>query len=126
MYVITADYHVHERAMTEDEQANHASGRCATPARYPVHHLGGGAMSSAARKVSSLRGDGVDLAAAADAFLSTARMSNPNTHRAYAGAIDRTAHLLPRLLAFVEADGLGRQSRHGGQRTDAHTVRLRP
>jgi hypothetical protein len=52
-------------------------------------------MSSAARKVSPLRGDGVDLAAAAeDAFLSTARVANPNTPRAYAGAIDRTVALL--------------------------------
>ncbi|WP_406314658.1 tyrosine-type recombinase/integrase [Streptosporangium sp. NBC_01639] len=44
---------------------------------------------SAAPKVAALRGGHVTLAAAADAFLATARTANPNTHRAYASAIDR-------------------------------------
>jgi hypothetical protein len=44
---------------------------------------------SAAPKVAALRGGGVSLAAAADAFLATQRTANPNTHRAHASAIDR-------------------------------------
>ncbi|MFD0852375.1 hypothetical protein ACFQ07_09080 [Actinomadura adrarensis] len=42
------------------------------------------------RKIAALRGDGVTLAAAADEFLSTHRVANRNTRRAYASAIDRT------------------------------------
>ncbi|MFI7640463.1 hypothetical protein [Nonomuraea sp. NPDC049400] len=51
---------------------------------------------SAAPKVTALRGGGVSLAAAADAFLATPRTANPNTHRAYASAIDRVIALLGR------------------------------
>ncbi|GAA3467423.1 hypothetical protein [Nonomuraea roseola] len=51
---------------------------------------------SAAPKITALRGGGVSLAAAADAFLATPRIANPNTHRAYASAIDRTIDLLGR------------------------------
>ncbi|MER5326559.1 tyrosine-type recombinase/integrase [Streptosporangium roseum] len=48
-------------------------------------------MSAAAgRKVTALRGAAITVAEAADEFLSTHRVSNPNTHRAYASAIDRT------------------------------------
>ncbi|MET8991980.1 hypothetical protein ABZW49_41590 [Nonomuraea wenchangensis] len=36
------------------------------------------------------------LATAADAFLATLRTANPNTHRAYASAIDRTIERLGR------------------------------
>ncbi|GGL49968.1 tyrosine-type recombinase/integrase [Planomonospora parontospora] len=49
---------------------------------------------SAAPKIAALRGGHVTLAAAADAFLATARTANPNTHRAYASAIDRVIALL--------------------------------
>ncbi|MEV7803158.1 hypothetical protein AB0O28_09460 [Microbispora sp. NPDC088329] len=49
-----------------------------------------------AAKVAALRGGHVTLAAAADAFLATARTANPNTQRAYASAIDRTIALLGR------------------------------
>ncbi|MFG1616179.1 hypothetical protein ACGFI3_25745 [Nonomuraea wenchangensis] len=51
---------------------------------------------SAAPKVSALRGGHVTLAAAANAFLATPRTANPNTHRAYASAIDRDTALLGR------------------------------
>ncbi|MEU3169583.1 site-specific integrase [Streptosporangium sp. NPDC006930] len=51
---------------------------------------------SAAPKVTALRGGGVSLAAAADAFLATPRTANPNTHRSYASAIDRVTALLGR------------------------------
>ncbi|MGW4472490.1 hypothetical protein ACWENQ_22715 [Nonomuraea sp. NPDC004354] len=51
---------------------------------------------SAASKVTALHGGGVSLAAAADAFLTTSRTANPNTHRAYASAIDRTIARLGR------------------------------
>ncbi|MEU8398982.1 hypothetical protein AB0C28_27650 [Nonomuraea sp. NPDC048892] len=49
---------------------------------------------SAAPEVAALRGGHVTLAAAADAFLATPRTANPNTHRAYASAIDRVIALL--------------------------------
>ncbi|WP_157254852.1 tyrosine-type recombinase/integrase [Nonomuraea typhae] len=68
-------------------------------------------MSAAdARKVAALRGDGVDLAAAAEAFLASARLTNPNTHRAYASAVDRTIAALgrERLLGEVGDDEVGR------------------
>ncbi|MGW4667196.1 tyrosine-type recombinase/integrase, partial [Streptosporangium sandarakinum] len=51
---------------------------------------------SAVPKVTALRGGGVSLAAAADAFLATPCTANSNTHRAYASAIDRVAALLGR------------------------------
>ncbi|MBT2235502.1 hypothetical protein [Nonomuraea sp. NEAU-A123] len=51
---------------------------------------------SAAPKVSALRGGHVTLAAAADAFLAIPRTANPNTHRAYTSAIDRTIDRLGR------------------------------
>jgi hypothetical protein len=59
-----------------------------------------------AENIAVLRGELPTLRAGADAFLSSARMANPNTHRAYASVIDRmTGHLGPgRLLASV-ADG---------------------
>ncbi|MGV9384110.1 hypothetical protein ACWDRB_50425 [Nonomuraea sp. NPDC003707] len=44
----------------------------------------------------TLRGGGVSLAAAADAFLATPRTANPITHRAYASAIDRVTARLGR------------------------------
>ncbi|GAA0937794.1 hypothetical protein [Nonomuraea longicatena] len=48
-------------------------------------------MSTAAeRKITELRGDGVTLTAASEEYLSTARVANPNTHRAHASAIDHT------------------------------------
>ncbi|TMR88834.1 hypothetical protein [Nonomuraea basaltis] len=50
----------------------------------------------AGRNVTALRGPQVTVAAAADAFLSTPRFTNANTHRAYTGAIDRTCSLLGR------------------------------
>ncbi|WP_433237741.1 hypothetical protein ACQPYK_29500 [Streptosporangium sp. CA-135522] len=40
-------------------------------------------------KITALRGDGVTLTAASAECLSTARVANPDTHRAYASAIDR-------------------------------------
>ncbi|MFI7642710.1 tyrosine-type recombinase/integrase [Nonomuraea sp. NPDC049400] len=46
---------------------------------------------SSAPKVAALRGGYITLAEAADAFLTTLRTANPNTHRAYASAIDRAA-----------------------------------
>jgi integrase len=51
---------------------------------------------SAVAKVTALRGGGVSLAAAAEAFLATPRTANPNTHRAYTSAIDRVTALLGR------------------------------
>ncbi|MBB6347233.1 integrase [Nonomuraea muscovyensis] len=60
--------------------------------------------SAADRKITALRGDGIALAEAADEFLSTHRVANPNTHRAYASAIDRTIAAIggrDRLLADV-------------------------
>ncbi|MEV3986914.1 tyrosine-type recombinase/integrase [Nonomuraea sp. NPDC049758] len=61
-------------------------------------------MSAAEAKVTALRGAAVTLADAADEFLSTHRLANPNTHRAYASAIDRTIAAVggrDRLLADV-------------------------
>jgi hypothetical protein len=52
--------------------------------------------AASGRRVSAIQGADTTLAAPADAYLSTARVSNPNTHRAYAGAIDRTIALLGR------------------------------
>ncbi|MGW4958816.1 hypothetical protein ACWEPL_16435 [Nonomuraea sp. NPDC004186] len=57
---------------------------------------------SAAPKVTALRGGGVSLAKIADAFLTTPRTANPNTHRAYASAIDRVAALLDRDRPLAE------------------------
>jgi site-specific recombinase XerD len=57
---------------------------------------------SAAPKIAALRGGHVSLAAAADAFLATPRMANPNTHRAYASAIDRVITLLGRDRPLAE------------------------
>ncbi|RSN15653.1 site-specific integrase [Nonomuraea sp. WAC 01424] len=57
---------------------------------------------NAAPKIATLRGAGVSLAAAADAFLATARTANPNTHRAYASAIDRTIAALGRDRPLAE------------------------
>ncbi|MFD1932256.1 hypothetical protein ACFSKW_12300 [Nonomuraea mangrovi] len=64
---------------------------------------------TATPKITALRGGHVTLAAAADAFLATPRAANPNTHRAYASAIDRTIALLgrDRLLAEVSDAEIG-------------------
>ncbi|WP_431904514.1 tyrosine-type recombinase/integrase [Nonomuraea sp. bgisy101] len=57
---------------------------------------------SAVPKITALRGGGVTLVAAADAFLATPRTANPNTHRAYASAIDRTIERLGRDRPLAE------------------------
>ncbi|WP_236051970.1 tyrosine-type recombinase/integrase [Nonomuraea cypriaca] len=57
---------------------------------------------NAAPKITALRGGGVTLVAAADAFLATSRTANPNTHRAYASAIDRTIERLGRDRPLAE------------------------
>ncbi|MGP3960529.1 tyrosine-type recombinase/integrase [Nonomuraea sp. 3N208] len=57
---------------------------------------------SAAPKVAALRGGRVTLAAAADAFLAAPRTANPNTHRAYASAIDRVIDRLDRDRPLAE------------------------
>ncbi|MGJ6969182.1 hypothetical protein ACSDR0_45560 [Streptosporangium sp. G11] len=64
---------------------------------------------AAKAKVTAIRGDDTTLGAAADAFLSTSRMDNANTRRAYAGAIDRTAQILgtERRLADVADTEVG-------------------
>lgn len=62
---------------------------------------------STAPKIAALRGGHISLAAAADAFLATARTANPNTHRAYASAVDRVIALLGRdrpLAEVADAD----------------------
>ena len=68
-------------------------------------------MSAATRrKITALRGGGVTRAEAADDFLSTHRVANPNTHRAYASAIDRTIAQVgggDRLLAEVTDEQIG-------------------
>ncbi|MGI5171538.1 tyrosine-type recombinase/integrase [Spirillospora sp. CA-253888] len=68
-------------------------------------------MSAAAgRKVTAIRGAAVTLAGAADAFLGTHRVANPNAHRAYASAIDRTIEEVggrDRLLADVTDTEIG-------------------
>ncbi|MFI6180439.1 hypothetical protein ACIA8R_33195 [Nonomuraea sp. NPDC051191] len=58
--------------------------------RYIVAEVAAAGMS-AAPKITALRGEGVSLAVAADAFLATPRTVNPDPHRAYASAIDRVA-----------------------------------
>ncbi|MFI6457051.1 tyrosine-type recombinase/integrase [Streptosporangium amethystogenes] len=55
---------------------------------------------NASPKITALRGGGVSLAAAA--FLATPRTANPNTHRAYASAIDRVTTLLGRDRPLAE------------------------
>jgi integrase len=64
---------------------------------------------AAGRKVSAIHGGAITLTAAADAFLSTPRMSNPNTRRAYAGAIDQAIAVLGpgRLLTDVSDHEVG-------------------
>ncbi|MGP3960935.1 tyrosine-type recombinase/integrase [Nonomuraea sp. 3N208] len=68
-------------------------------------------MTTAAdRKVTALRSGGITLADAADEFISTHRVANPNTHRAYASAIDRTIAAVggrDRLLADVADTEIG-------------------
>ncbi len=59
-------------------------------ARYPVHRSAGCRPMNATAKVTAIRGAAIALASAADAFLSTHRVANANTHCAYASAIDRT------------------------------------
>ncbi|WP_236003806.1 hypothetical protein [Nonomuraea antri] len=54
---------------------------------------------SAAPKITALRGGRVTLT---DAFLATPRTANPNTHRAYASAVDRTIALLGRDRPLAE------------------------
>ncbi|MFB4285258.1 hypothetical protein ACBJ59_59080 [Nonomuraea sp. MTCD27] len=64
---------------------------------------------SPAPKVAALRAGHVSLASAADAFLATPQPANPNTHRAYASAIDRITAPLgrDRPLADVADDEIG-------------------
>jgi integrase len=57
---------------------------------------------STAPKITVLRGGGVSLTAAAGAFLATPRIANPNTHRAYASAIDRVIALPGRDRTLAE------------------------
>ncbi|MFF4618216.1 hypothetical protein [Nonomuraea jabiensis] len=57
---------------------------------------------SAAPKITALHGGRVTLAAAADAFLATPRTADPNTHRAYASAIDRIIDRLGRDRSLAE------------------------
>ncbi|MEV0590407.1 tyrosine-type recombinase/integrase [Nonomuraea cavernae] len=57
---------------------------------------------STAPKIAALRGGHVTLAAAADAFLATPRTANPNTHRAYASAVDRVIDRLGRERPLAE------------------------
>jgi len=72
----------------------------ATPAGYPVHRREGRRM---AQRIRALRPAGASsVCAAVDAFLSSPRVANPNTRRAYAGALEpqpcrdhRLAHLVP-------------------------------
>ncbi len=62
--------------------------------------------TAATANLTTIRGATITLAEAADAFLSSARMGNPNTRRAYAGALDRLAAELGagRQLAAVPGD----------------------
>ncbi|MEV1175670.1 hypothetical protein AB0J09_45510, partial [Nonomuraea sp. NPDC049784] len=64
---------------------------------------------SAAPKITALRGGHVSLASAVDTFLATPRTASPNTHRAYASAIDRVIDRLARdrLPAEVADDEIG-------------------
>lgn len=64
------------------------------------------ARQEAARDLTAIRGGTVTVADAAEAFLSSPRAAAANTHRAYAGVIDRlTAELGPhRQLAAVPGD----------------------
>ncbi|MFI6180347.1 tyrosine-type recombinase/integrase [Nonomuraea sp. NPDC051191] len=67
-------------------------------------------MSAAAAKVTAIRDAGVTLADAADEFLATHRVANPNTYRAYASAVDRTVATVggrDRLLANVADAEIG-------------------
>jgi hypothetical protein len=57
---------------------------------------------SATPKAAALRGGNVTLAAAAATYLATARTANPDTHRAYASAIDRTIDRLGRDRPLAE------------------------
>jgi integrase len=66
--------------------------------------------AGAARKVTVIRGGDVTLADAADEFLGSHRVANPNTHRAYASAVDRTIAVLggrERRLADVTDTEIG-------------------
>jgi integrase len=87
-----AYYHVHE-----------------APAIFTEQLPGRRALMAAKAKVTAIRGDDTTLGAAADAFLSTSRMDNANTRRAYAGAIDRTVQILgtERRLADVADTEVG-------------------
>ena len=67
-------------------------------------------MSAANAKVTALHGAAINLGDAADEFLSTHRVANDNTRRAYASAIDRTiaaAGGRERLLADVADTEIG-------------------
>jgi integrase len=90
----------------------HLSARCTIRTRYPVHRARDGhAMTPASeRKITPLHGDGITLAEASDEYLSTPRVANPNTHRAYASAIDRTITELgggSRRLADITDEEIG-------------------
>lgn len=72
--------------------------------------------------MAAIRGAGVTLAGAAEAFLSSPRAASPNTRRAYAGLIDRlAAELGPhRQLAAVPGDEVAAAWRRlWGQRAPA-------
>ena len=107
--VISGYYPVHGPGRQAIGQGLRAGDHCATLARYPVHRAGHPVTGAAGRNVSAIRGGAVTLSAAADEFLSAPRMSNPNTRRAYAGAIDRTIAVLGpgRLLTDVSDDEVG-------------------
>jgi integrase len=66
----------------------------------------GRAGKPAAREVAVIRGGGITVAEAADAFLSSPRVASANTRRAYAGVLDRlVTELGPhRQLAAVPGD----------------------
>jgi len=107
--VISGYYPVHGPGRQAIGQGLRVGDHCATLARYPVHRAGHPVTGAAGRNVSAIRGGAVTLSAAADEFLSAPRMSNPNTRRAYAGAIDRTIAVLGpgRLLTDVSDDEVG-------------------
>ncbi|MFI7469224.1 hypothetical protein [Nonomuraea sp. NPDC049646] len=93
-----AEAHVHERSWRRGDQENRQPGRCATPARLSGTSPPGSRGGRHERRTGDHRPARRrrPLAAAADAFLATARTANPNTHRAHASAVDRVIALLGR------------------------------
>jgi hypothetical protein len=86
MYVIISNYPAHQHAHLQSRKCNRRPGRCATPARHPVHRA---SEPMSAKKDTAIRGKPVTLQAAADALLSAPRCGNLNTRRAYATVIDK-------------------------------------